>query len=119
MKTNKQKDASGLQRAVSETNHTPPPWKMLFHDDKQSDWSVVHKENDEILFNNYAFDAHPPSNENAAFIVRVVNSHGALLSLAKEYLEYMSKPDKDGYVIAADSVFRIRAERAISQAEGK
>lgn len=63
--------------------------------------------------------------EVAAFIVRAVNSHEALIATVKTAYTYFNvianTPDKEGYVVAPDSMTRVilrKMHEAIAQAEG-
>jgi len=95
-------------------NHTPTPW----HLGEQTPWYIY---TPGIPTHRIAETCTTPDGSllakeakaNAAFIVRAVNAHEALLAIAKELLE-------DRLSLNADNPdLTTRAEQAIAKAEGK
>ena len=67
----------------TQLGHTQTPWHVRTKDIEGEIWSEDHK---------FICVASHTANglEDAAFIVRAVNAHEDLLSIAKAYLEFMS-----------------------------
>lgn len=65
---------------TQETKHTPTPWKTKY---LSGYWWQ--------LFNDTTAIGEVMHGENAEFIVRAVNSHEALLTLAKTYRQHLKE----------------------------
>lgn len=102
--------------------HTPTPWKVM-HNEIGLEWNIE--------AGNELIAVLVPKNQrnldNAAFIVRAVNSHEALLAALKRYMsfngrygEFGNYEEMDSTDIAVNlSILRKQANEAIAQAEGK
>lgn len=101
--------------------HTPTPWKVM-HNEIGLEWNIE--------AGNELIAVLVPKNQrnldNAAFIVRAVNSHEALLSALKNIrsnIEALPEIIKRGAVLVGDwetvESMKIFADEAIAQAEGK
>ena len=93
--------------------HTPTPWKL----DK---WGLIQGDNTDIANTNDTWVDEGVAEANAAYIVKAVNSHEALLKALKNMREDwltsfetdVNEGDKDAIKILND------ADEAIKQAEG-
>ncbi len=103
-----------IEQTQNESKHTPTPWHVgikqagiIVYDEKGwaiCDCKVFHGE-----------ESGEPK-ENAAFIVKAVNSHEALLRAAKHALQFLDEQSKENPSYAQTSKGWLR--EAIQQAEG-
>jgi hypothetical protein len=83
--------------------HTPTPWKLI----KGINQYDVNGSDNNLVMGQLFTQGVPPNIEDTAFIVRAVNSHEALLEIAKWVAA--------GHATCNDIV--IKAQKAIAQAE--
>lgn len=81
MKTKKQREHGSEATEVSETNHTPTPWKVL---GRYANGEVKIGSMKPERGNEYCSYALIGTYTDAEFIVRAVNSHEALVDVVKK-----------------------------------
>ena len=99
----------------NEVSHTPTPWQI----EKAPSWNLLEKRNsytlkvtaDGLTVAMLGID----QDANAAYIVRAVNAHEALLQLVKDWVRMI--PVMKDHTPAEDSL-RGRSLQAIAKAEG-
>jgi len=98
----------------TEPKHTPTPWGYTY--DGSSDWSIgpVNDPQSNPVMNVWSKD-DDKARANAGFIVRAVNSHEALLKMAK----YYHQSDDMSFKIHQRVMPNCEDCRTIAQAEGE
>ena len=90
------------------TQHTPTPWKF-----EESTMTLRSAPSNYWLATFDSFDGAINNKANAAFIVRAVNSHEALLEAVKKALKYVQRAEP------IDCQLEVDLKDTIAQAEGK
>jgi hypothetical protein len=93
-------------KTKEEVKHTPTPWSAELND---GTWDIRHANGTVAMLDKYDDETEQA---NAAFIVRAVNSHAALLEAAKEIVQDIREDNDLG------DTFKKLVE-AIALAEGK
>lgn len=88
--------------------HTPTPWSII---DSDGPYSTIRSPEDVRICAS--------STENAAFIVRAVNSHDELLEAAKRLLEFINTDFRVHTYEGSSMEAIVNLTRAIAKAEGK
>ncbi len=96
------------------TPHTPTPW-LYCHQDKRGDLATVCYVADFcVTADTPSYEFHGTPEQDAAFIVRAVNSHDALVDILTELL------GADGHDAFEEAFWeRARAALSLAQPEGK
>lgn len=82
--------------------HTPTPWRI---EPEPDDEYIIRGANDEWIANNTPYYPSAPSGDDAAFIVKAVNSHDKLVEALRDVLARMDRseewwidcPDRGGF----------------------
>jgi len=107
------------------TEHTPTPWIVTHQTGSDFSFDIVSPQEPRGIIvgsTGSCMDVNSRSGADAAFIVRAVNSHEALLEAAKRIIDSINEEQRnnglvgytEGFVIAFDDL-----QKAIAQAEGK
>lgn len=102
--------------------HTPTPWKVITDNACSGMFSEIIGSNRRFVIKEKEYEGlHWENKEDAAFIVRAVNSHEDLLSITQVMLDWLTnkqnlKPSELGRHL---ETLRTLTEKAIAKAEGK
>jgi len=106
---------------MKKQNHTPTPWKELAGMNSGLDSGIfsIREWDEKYRGEEDSEQAIAESEANAAFIVRAVNSHEALLSALKRMLQFSDGRMATGSRLLAESMLADEISDLIEQVEGK
>lgn len=126
------KDADGMPRHIHsckdcKPQHTPTPWTKSEVEFEKDEWSKLYFQKQICIGKGMDITAivYGPDDQeeaNAAFIVRAVNAHDALLRIVKELAEVPTIDETPGIakgVFSEMDELIYEAREAIAKAEGR